>query len=195
MNGVLVRVVKVGGSLLDWPPLKTVLLVWLERQPAAVNVLVTGGGELADAIRRADATFSIGETVAHWLCIEALGVTAKLLAAIVGWRPPISTIGELDGWRNSGDSGIVFDPGDFLRHHERTLPGMPLPHDWSVTSDSIAARLAEVLGSDELVLLKSQTPPTGDLAELSRLGYVDGYFPRAAAKLPTVRFVNLRDFG
>ena len=72
----------------------------------------------------------------------------------------------------------------------------PLPHSWDVTSDSIAARLAVLAGADELVLLKSGLPAGSlTLAQAAETGYVDRYFPVAAAGVPRVRCVNLRADG
>ena len=190
-----VRIVKVGGSLLDWPPLPGALQTWLGAQPPACNILLAGGGDLADAIRRADAKFAIGEETAHWLCIDLLGVSARLLAAICGKVEVIAKFGQLHGRIESAPRTLVFDPCDFLYQEEPGLPGCALPHNWSVTTDAIAARLAEVLAAEELVLLKSQDPPNDDLVELARLGYVDGHFPLAAAGLVQIRFKNLRGVG
>lgn len=186
------RVVKVGGSLLDWPGLPAALRSWLAEQTPAVNVLLAGGGKLADAIRQADAAFGLGEEAAHWLCIDALGVTTKLLAAALDRND--SLVATLDALRQPDcEKLVIFDPRDFLLLDEATtLPGDVLPHAWSVTSDSIAARLAQVLAADELVLLKSADPPMGaTLADLAASGYVDGYFP-AVGFLGRVRAVNLR---
>jgi aspartokinase-like uncharacterized kinase len=87
---------------------------------------------------------------------------------------------------------VVFDPRAFLYKDEPHLPGQRLPHNWSVTSDSIAARLAESLPSDELVLLKSLEPPARELSDLAAVGFVDLHFPVAAAAAVPCRFVNLR---
>jgi aspartokinase-like uncharacterized kinase len=72
------------------------------------------------------------------------------------------------------------------------LNGGALPHSWDVTSDSVGARFAELIGG-ELVLLKSTEPPPGNVAAWAATGYVDPYFPTVVerAKL-TVRAVNLR---
>jgi len=189
----MIRVVKLGGSLLDWPPFPATLRQWLAGQPPACNILVAGGGALADAIRRADHEFVIGEELSHWLCIDALPITARIVAALMPDFLLVSSYADLNSKitiKHSGD--IVFDPREFLAEHESRLPGRPLPHDWTVTSDSIAARIAECLPADELVLLKSVDRPSGSLIDLAAEGYVDRYLPTAAANLPTPRFVNLR---
>ncbi len=82
-----------------------------------------------------------------------------------------------------------------MRDVEPTLPGKKLPADWSVTSDSIAARIAITLSADELVLLKSASLPNAancDIQEMSNAGYVDGFFVELANSINRVRFVNLR---
>jgi aspartokinase-like uncharacterized kinase len=189
-----VRVVKVGGSLFDWPELPRALRTFLDGEPRATNVLLAGGGDLAEAIRQADAALGIGEEAAHWLCIEALGITAQLLAGPMR-LPLVRTFADLQNVIAGENTGsVVFDPRDFLLHDESALPGEVLPHNWDVTSDSIAARLAEVLPSEELVLLKSADPPEFEkLEELAALGYVDRHFPRATGRRGICVFLaNLR---
>ena len=67
-----------------------------------------------------------------------------------------------------------------------------LPHSWNVTSDSVAARLAEILDAD-LVLLKSMAPPSNSIRDWASAGYVDPFFPTIIerAKL-NVQAVNLK---
>jgi aspartokinase-like uncharacterized kinase len=85
----------------------------------------------------------------------------------------------------------ILDPLPYLLAAEAATKFTPLPHSWDVTSDSIAARVAAELQA-ELVLLKSTPPPSDDLPAAAASGYVDPYFPTAAAGLQSVRFVNLR---
>jgi aspartokinase-like uncharacterized kinase len=176
------RVIKVGGSLLGWNGLAVALNSWMGEQSPAVNVLVAGGGDFAEAIRRMDAAHGLGEEAAHWLCVDALAVTAPLLGAI-GNLPVVQRSEEFPV---EMPSTCVFDPAPFLHDVEHRLFATPLPHRWSVTSDSIAARIAEYLSARELVLLKSCLP------EATMTGYVDDYFSVAAANLSSVRCVNLR---
>ena len=80
-----------------------------------------------------------------------------------------------------------------------TNPHAALPHHWSVTSDSIAARVAVAAGAEHLVLLKSVTIPEGmDWEEAAERGFVDEWFARtlrpAGASLK-VRAVNLREWA
>ena len=66
-----------------------------------------------------------------------------------------------------------------------------------MTSDSIAARLAQVVGARELVLLKSTLPLSASsrlsIAQAVACRLVDDHFPIAASSIQRVRVVNLRD--
>lgn len=198
------RLIKVGGSLLRSEPLPpaentaelgdssgkreaceefpTAFHRWLEQQTPAVNVLVAGGGEFVDVIRRADVSLHLGEETAHWLCVDALSVTAQLLGAVLS-MPVVTRRQELP---EEIPSACVFDPASFLHDLEHRLFLTPLPHTWGVTSDSIAARIGDYLLAGELVLLKSSLPGS------AAASYVDDYFSVAAANLRTIRCVNFR---
>ena len=190
------RVIKVGGSLLDWNHLPIALGRWLDAQSPACNVLIAGGGALADVIRQADSIHALGEQKSHELCVELLGVTARLLEVLLAGRSPRTTFFDLQLQRAAKrlPDCCVLDPKDFLLHVEPTNPLSLLPHSWDVTSDSIAALVACSLEADELVLLKSGDCPAERSPEaLAAAGYVDRYFPTAVAPFTgAVRMLNLR---
>lgn len=185
------RVVKVGGSLFTYDPLPQTLRRWLASEPPTVNVLVAGGGPFADAIRLLDARFRLGTESAHWLCVKSLNLTADLLANLLELKRPAADLAELAREIGAAQEAgpvpptIVFAPESFLYEDARAAPD-PLPCDWSVSSDSIAARLAERIGATELVLLKSTE------AQAAESEFVDEHFRIAAGRIPQVRFVNLR---
>ena len=191
---VPLRIVKVGGSLFDREELPGRLRKWLARQEPALNVLIAGGGELTESIRRADGLYGLGEATSHELCVGLLDVAARLLAALLPEARFLEDWATLHALPARHEQGVViFSTTRFLRESEAALPGDPLPHAWDVTTDSIAARIAELAGADELVLLKSASPPNFvELTELADRGYVDPYFPWAVKPLDEVRFVDLR---
>lgn len=194
------RVVKVGGSLLAWPALGKQLGTWLAAQPPLPNLLVAGGGELADAVRHLDRRCALPPTTAHWMAIRAMEVNALVLSQ---WLPAAEMFvphRTCDWQTPPGSRGCwLLLAEHFLRHEEPLLEGTPLPRGWHVTSDSIAARVAEVCQALELVLLKSTLPEQrgagGSLQDLAQAGLVDPHLPTAAAALPAVRLVNLRAPG
>lgn len=188
-----IRVVKVGGSLLDWPELPKALAEWIQSQPTSVHLLIAGGGSLAQAIWQASRAFALPDDAAHWLCIDALSVTARLLAEVVSGVQLVSQFDALkERARNAVTGAVVCDCNSFLREHEHHSHGHVLPCDWTVSSDSIAARLAEVLPADELVLLKSADAPAAAIQDLANIGYVDELFPAFSKSGFQIRFINLR---
>jgi aspartokinase-like uncharacterized kinase len=169
---------------------------WLEKQPRAINVLIAGGGNPVDAIREASRAGSLDDESAHWAAIDAMSINARLLAGLLDEAEFISTFTTLKAAiTDYSYRQTVFDVRQFLRGHESKLDGCILPHDWSVTSDSIAARLAEVLAADELVLLKSADPPCETTTALANAGFVDRNFPVFDGCSFRRRFVNLRQSG
>lgn len=191
MSEYPVRVIKVGGSLLTLPSLPTALEGWLKSQTPAVDILIAGGGKLADVIREMDQRFSLGDEVSHWLCVDVLSISAQLLASLLTKSHYVTTLTGLQEQlaRGLAESPIVFCPRHFMREEEPDVGGTELPHNWNVTTDSIAARLACAIDADELVLLKSADPP--DAAE-PNAGYVDPHFPHVSKHVRAVRVENLR---
>lgn len=187
------RIVKVGGSLFELDNLGDMLRKWLARQPPAVTALLAGGGPLVDCIRQSEERLNLGDEATHWLSIDAMERTARILARLLPEASFVDDFTLLKRGLSKPTSPIVFAASTFLRENEPHLPGAILPHDWSVTSDSIAARLAETLQADELTLLKSSNPKSGhSAADWADEGLVDQQFPLAAENLPLVRCVNLR---
>lgn len=122
-------VVKLGGSLANHageiiPVLRTA------RRPL---LIVPGGGAFADAVRQSGA----GGDAAHWMACAAMDQYGWMLAA-----RGIKTTPRLA--RPAGPRILL--PYCALRRHD------PLPHSWDVTSDTIAAWVAGILGGNLLVL-------------------------------------------
>jgi aspartokinase-like uncharacterized kinase len=181
MSGALVRVIKVGGSLFDWPELPSALSEWLAQQSPGTNYLLAGGGPWVEELRRAAATFDLSEEFCHRTALQLMRTSAAVL------REVLRSAG-----MDKASSFILLDAETQLGI-AKTLKRVPLPASWDVTSDSIAAHLAKGLQATELVLLKSaQLTSDHSLSAAAQNAWVDGYFPQAAAGLPTIRFVNLR---
>jgi aspartokinase-like uncharacterized kinase len=186
-------VVKIGGSLLSSPHLPQRLRAWLATQstshPETHFVLIVGGGRWVDNVRELDGHSDIGQERAHWICIELMDVTAGLLSAMLPELSTVSALAEITK-RVALPGVTIVKPREFLEHAEPHAAGTKLPEDWSVSSDSIAARLAIVLGADELVLLKSAPTPATKvasefLAEWAAAGYVDTFLPVLQHELPS----------
>jgi aspartokinase-like uncharacterized kinase len=190
-----IRVVKLGGSLLDWDALPRQLRRWLDVQPPARTLLIVGGGRWAGAVRQEDHRRPLDERVAHWMCIDAMSITARLVSE---WMPEVVLLDDVGQFHSACQETplAILHVGRFLRDVEPTLPGERLPESWDVTSDSISARVAQCVGADELVLLKSTLasgPANPQAWAAAKL--VDPFFPHVSGELFQTRCVNLRSDG
>lgn len=189
MNGPVV--VKVGGSLLDWPDLPERLGAFLASREPERCLLIVGGGETTDVIRDLDRIHGLGQVRSHDLALRSLDLTAHILETL---RPELTVVERPDQLGPAWEQGRVpiLAPRRFLLDVD-AHSAKPLEAHWDVTSDSIAARVASLLGASELVLLKSRSlPPDIGRAEAARLGLVDPAFLDVARPLGRISYINLR---
>jgi aspartokinase-like uncharacterized kinase len=171
-NGPLVHaVVKLGGGLLHQNGAFERVTEALATSGAGRPLLVVpGGGPFADAVREQSRHLQIDADKAHWMAILGMDQYAHTLAGRIRGAALVERERDIPAALAAGRIPILA-PYHWLRAAD------PLPHSWDVTSDSIAAWFAGVLGAERLILLK---PVAGDPVQLA-----DPYFPRALP--PTVR--------
>jgi aspartokinase-like uncharacterized kinase len=178
-------VIKVGGSLYDLPDLAARLRSVLESLREQRLLLVPGGGAAADIVRDLDRLHGLGQEWSHWLALRALTMNALFLQTLLpNFR--------LAKWPHLPALAIL-DPYEFALADEHNPEH--LPHTWEVTSDSVAARAAQVLGARELLLLKSVSLADGlGWPAAARAGVVDAHFAKVMEQAPTLRVhvINLR---
>ncbi|REJ67783.1 MAG: hypothetical protein DWQ31_10395 [Planctomycetota bacterium] len=192
------RIIKLGGSLLDRHDLVERFERWLSRQTPAKNVVVPGGGPLVDSLRQLCAEQQTDEVTAHRLALRAMSVTARLTAAMTS--APLVAVHPADlmsSWASDETDLVVLDTSPSVCPEE-TGQAAPqrtcdLPQSWQSTGDSIAAWVAREASASELVLLKSALPPHPDWHGAAAAGYVDEHFPRIVRQVAAARCVNLRD--
>ncbi len=183
-------VFKLGGSLLSLPDLPQQLERLRSPSPMGRPLIVVGGGAAADLVRDWQTVHSLSDELAHWLAIRAMSFNEALLHKLLPHSAVVRDRGEIHSAWNARLLPILSAEG-FLQAEEET-GDHSLPHDWSATSDSIAAWVAQRLGGRALTLLKSLDLPTGiSLEEAAEEGLVDTHFPLVAARL-AVSWINVR---
>jgi len=178
-------VVKLGGSLLDLPDL-VARLNKLSHSWGPQPLLVVGGGEAADLVRAWDQRFQIGEQQSHWLALDSLDLTARLLTTL--WpRSWVSRIGQIEECWLRNQYPII-SPREWFEL--AAVSGAPSPpQTWDTTTDTIAAWVAGLTQARELCLLKS-IENSQSLEEATEKGSVDANFLQWIST--PVRWVNLR---
>jgi len=184
------HVIKLGGSLLDLRRLAARLGRFLQDYGAHQLLLIVGGGGVADFVRQFDALHHLDEDRGHWLAVRAMHFNTHLVMSMVsGCRLVVDVDSCRAAW--SAQEIAVVDPLAWLANLQGTVADVP--HQWTFTSDSIAAHIAMQVSADQLVLLKSTRPPRGcGLKSAAAIGLVDPDFPVAAAGVPAIEVVNLR---
>ena len=162
-------VVKIGGSLIG----DRRLVHWLDMLASTGTgrvVIVPGGGPFAHFVRASQEKFGFDDRTAHNIAVLAMAQFGALLHGACNALVPADTssaiVSTLEAKRVA-----LWMPLEALRW----MPD-PLAH-WDVTSDSLAAWLANRLPTTRLVLVKACDVPTGRTAsQYAALGIVDGGF-------------------
>ena len=179
-------ILKLGGSLLDWPELPAALGALLSMyDPVGI---VVGGGRIADCVRQFHRQFHITQSAAHAIAIHSMSVTEQMVAALMQLPVAHTASNILQQWQQSNT--VVIQAESCLQSPMCRWP--QLPSSWETTSDSIAAALAIGLETD-LKLVKSTDLTADNWRAASCQQLVDDHFPALAAEL-TVEWVNLRTF-
>ena len=178
------RIVKLGGSLLALPDIDRRLADWLDAQARLKTGVICGGGREVNELRRTQATAGLSDAAAHDL---ALGAMRKNLRSLQKWFPGWQML-SVDEFPDAADENVLIDVNNWLGKLSREQA----PRDWRLTSDSIAALVANTFDARELVLLKSASPPAKSLGGCAEIGFVDPLFPKLAERR-SVRVVNLRE--
>lgn len=164
-------VVKVGGSLAETGKIAQ-CLAYVARLGRPV-VIVPGGGPFADRVREAQRRDGFSDVEAHRRAILAMHEMARHVLRL---RSGLVSAETLSGIRAALRRGRipVWLPWRLCARDET------IPRDWSITSDGLAARLAERLGRAPVVLVKSV--PALRSARATRLG-ADGVVDPSFARI------------
>ena len=137
---IIKQVVKIGGSL--FPNYAIELVKQLENTG---SVIILGGGEFANLIRKYDAEMDFSEQANHWTAIDCMDIIAKLVNDKVESAKLAYTINEVNEISDEGFTPI-FIVSQFLREED------PFECSWDVTSDSIAAYVSHLLNANLLIV-------------------------------------------
>lgn len=169
-------VIKLGGSLADWPDLRRWVRLLGDRHAIDLAV-VPGGGPFADQVRAAQARWRFDDDVAHRMAILAMEQYGLMLCGLArGQLIPAATPAAIRAALRAGVTP-VWAPSAMAFADARGKG--EIAETWDMTSDSLAAWLAGKLRAERLVLVKSAKPrPGADLKALVKSGLIDQAFPR-----------------
>ena len=137
---IIKQVVKIGGSLF---PKYAVELA--DKLKNTSSLIILGGGEFANLIRKYDAVMNFSDDVNHWQAIDCMDIIAKLVNDKVSSTRLAYSIEDA---QKISDEGLtpIFVVSEFLKIED------PFECTWDVTSDSIAAYIAHLLNAKLLIV-------------------------------------------
>ncbi len=101
-----VTVIKVGGSLFDWPEFPGRMAGFLEARQTADRdermVLIAGGGPAADIVRAFDRVHGLGDQTAHRLALHAMDLTAVILVELLPGTVAVQSLESLTAVWSAG---------------------------------------------------------------------------------------------
>ena len=140
MIDIIKHVVKIGGSL--FPDYAIDLADKLKNTE---SLIILGGGEFANLIRKYDEDINFSDETNHWTAIECMDIISKLVNDKVKSTKLAYSIDEANEISDKGFTPI-FVVSEFLKTND------PFECSWDVTSDSIAAYVADIFDANLLIV-------------------------------------------
>ena len=134
------QVVKIGGSLF---PNHAINLA--EKLENTNSLIILGGGEFANLIRKYDGDMHFSDEANHWTAIDCMDIIAKLVNDKVNSCRLAYTLSDALKISDNGFTPI-FVVSKFLRDED------PFECSWDVTSDSIAAYISHMLNANLFIV-------------------------------------------
>jgi aspartokinase-like uncharacterized kinase len=178
-----VTVYKLGGSLLSLSDLGARTSRLFASRRESRPLLIIGGGDAADLVRRWDRAHHLAAETAHDLALAAMSLNESLVEKLLPGARIVAD--RQQAARSWGDNTLPILCARRFLSDEEAICDDPLPRTWEVTSDSIAAWVAIRWPAARLVLLKSTS-------DIHRDGLVDAHFKYLLPKLSDVSVLNLR---
>jgi len=135
-------VIKIGGSLF---PKSAIELVKVLKDSNCL--VITGGGDFANLIRKYDDEIGFSEDVTHETAIDSMDIIAKLLSDRFDFTKLVYSIEDAENSLTAGYTPILACSKLFNENNDF----YDLPHSWNLTSDSMSAYLAESLKAKLLI--------------------------------------------
>lgn len=164
-------IVKLGGSLAETADLQSWLGV-LACFGGGRVIIVPGGGPFADQVRRSQDQWTFNDRTAHRMALLAMDQYGLMMTGIRGDLKAAASTEALE--RVLSQAGVaVWLPSAMI------VDNPSIPESWDLTSDSLAAWLANALNAKMLFLVKPLQPAESVItaAKMSSRGWVDPMFP------------------
>lgn len=143
-------VFKIGGSILEnFENLNSTILQLtklFEKKIIQKIIIIPGGGTFANFIRTLYNELKFNDELAHWMAIISMNYNGIELSKKF---PKLKIFEDINKLKEIERSLSIFLPYRFLKENDI------LPHNWQVTSDSIALFLAKTFGLKECFLIKN----------------------------------------
>ena len=147
-NRVIKTVIKIGGSLGQSPELPGLMLMISKLDVKHQILIIPGGGAFANAVREYDQRFCLDNDTCHWMSIRAMDQFGSMIAAMCLDNQLVQ------GLEDAGDA-VAAGRVPVLLPYNLLHQADELPRTWDVTSDSIAAWVADKVKAQQLILVKS----------------------------------------
>ena len=136
------KIVKLGGSLQEKGREIIRFLSDYAETKAHTFIIIPGGGHFVKRIKRLSEQEVISDDAAHWMAVRGMHQYGFYLADDSG----IEIVESMEELRNVVHIGVLL-PYNLLKEDDS------LPHTWNVTSDTIAAFVANKVGEKSFIKL------------------------------------------